>query len=225
MKTIDLRSFAVKTAATSRFALASLALSCVGIAAAQTAPNKFCVLQAEAALVSTKDGQAAVAELQKVLDPKKTDLEKKQNVIKEKQDQLAKGGNTMSQTAKDSLTREIDTMNKTFTREVEDYNAEAENQQRKVMDSLSGRMKQVLDLYAKDHGCMVVFNIADQNTPIVYFSDTADITAGVVEMYDKTQGSPAKPAATKPTSSTPPAAKPQVTTPTPPPPAAVKKQP
>jgi Skp family chaperone for outer membrane proteins len=232
MKTIDLRSFAVKTTAAKRvrFALISLALGCAGIASAQSAaPTKFCVLQAEAALVSTKDGQTAVAELQKILDPKKTDLEKKQSAIKDKQDQLAKGGNTMSQTAKDNLTREIDTMNKTFTREVEDYNAEAENQQRKVMDQLSARMKQVLDLYAKDHGCMVVFNIADQNTPIVYFSDTADITAGVVEMYDKTQASPAKPGAAKPTSVVPPATKPPAATgapsQTPPATAPAKKQP
>src|SRR6516162_160968 len=223
MTLIDLRSFAVKI---NVFALTCLTVA-AGIASAQTsAPTRFCIIQAEAALVSTKEGQAAMAELQKALDPKKADLEKKQGAIKDKQDQLAKGGNTMSQSAKDNLTREIDSLNKTFTREVEDYNADAENQNRKVFDGLSSRMKQVLDLYAKDHGCAVVFNIADQNTPIVYFSDTADITAGVVEMYDKTQGSPAKPAATKPTSGTPPAAKPPITTPTAPPPAApAKKQP
>jgi Skp family chaperone for outer membrane proteins len=205
---------------------ALLIVAAAGLAPAQTAtPTKFCVIQAEAALVGTKDGQAAVGELQKVLDPKKADLEKKQGAIKDKQEQLSKGGNTMSQTAKDNLTREIDTLNKTFTREVEDYNAEAENQQRKVMDTLSSRMKQVLDLYAKDHGCAVVFNIADQNTPIVYFSDTTDITAAVVEMYDKTQPSGTKvPAATRP--ATPPAAKPPAATGTTPPPASpAKKQP
>jgi Skp family chaperone for outer membrane proteins len=225
MTSIDLRSFAVRTTV---FALICLPFAAAGIASAQTAPpTRFCIIQAEAALVSTKEGQAAMAELQKALDPKKSELEKKQGAIKDKQDQLAKGGNTMSQTAKDSLTREIDTLNKTFTREVEDYNAEAENQNRKVFDSLSSRMKQVLDLYAKDHGCAVVFNIADQNTPIVYFSDTVDITAAVVEMYDKTQGSAAaKPAGAKPVTTTPPAAKPQITTPiVPPPTAPAKKQP
>jgi len=204
---------------------ALLIVAAAGLAPAQTsAPTKFCVIQAEAALVGTKDGQAAVAELQKVLDPRKADLEKKQGAIKDKQEQLSKGGNTMSQTAKDNLTREIDTLNKTFTREVEDYNAEAENQQRKVMDTLSLRMKQVLDLYAKDHACAVVFNIADQNTPIVYFSDTTDITAAVVEMYDKTQPTASKPAATKPVA--PPAVKPPAATGTTPPPASpAKKQP
>jgi Skp family chaperone for outer membrane proteins len=226
MTTIDLRSFAVRITV---FALICLTLAAAGIASAQTAaPTKFCIIQAEAALVSTKDGQAAMAELQKALDPKKSELEKKQGAIKDKQDQLAKGGNTMSQSAKDNLTREIDSLNKTFTREVEDYNADAENQNRKVFDGLSSRMKQVLDLYAKDHGCAVVFNIADQNTPIVYFSDTIDITAAVVEMYDKTQGSgAAKPAAGKPVITTPPAAKPPVATPVPTPPGAApaKKQP
>jgi hypothetical protein len=92
-------------------------------------------------------------------------------------------------------------------------------------------MKQVIDLYAKDHGCAVVFNVADQNTPIVYACDSCDITTAVVDMYDKTQASgktaPAKPATSTP--ATPPAAKPPASgtpsAPTATPPSATKKQP
>lgn len=212
------------------FALCCLTVA-GGFAHAQSAAaSKFCVIQAEAALVSTKDGQAAVGELEKQLNPKKTGLQKQQADIQEMQDKLQKQSNTLSQTAKDEQARAIDAANKKFNRDVEDYNAEAENLQRKAMDGLTGRMKQVIDLYAKDHGCAVVFNVADQNTPIVYACDSCDITTAVVDMYDKTQSSgkaaPAKPA----TSTTPPAAKPPVGTtpaapPTATPPSATKKQP
>jgi Skp family chaperone for outer membrane proteins len=193
-----------------------IALCCLtvaaGLAHAQaSAPSKFCVIQAEAALVSTKDGQAAVAELEKTLNPKKTALQKQQADIQEMQDKLQKGANTLSQTAKDEQSRAIDAANKKFNRDVEDYNAEAENAQRKAMDGLTGRMKQVIDLYAKDHGCAVVFNVADQNTPIVYACDSCDITTAVVDMYDKTQTS-AKPAPAKPVGSAPSAAKPPAPT-------------
>lgn len=193
----------------------ALALSCLTLAtrfaAAQAAsPTKFCVIQAEAALVSTKDGQVGVAELQKQLDPKKTDLEKKQNALREKQENLQRQTNTISQTRRDELTREIDQLNKSFTREVEDYNAEAENAQRKVLDGLTERLKPVIDKYAKENGCAIVFNVSDPNTPVLYISDSIDITKEVVDLYDKTVSgkpatAPAKPvsAAPKPTSTAP----------------------
>jgi Skp family chaperone for outer membrane proteins len=139
---------------------------------------------------------------------------------------LQKGANTMSQTAKDEQTRKIDAANKKFQRDVEDYNAEADNAQRKMLDGLTPRMKQVIDLYAKDHGCAVVFNVADQNTPIVYVADSSDITTAVVDMYDKTQAvsktAPAK-SATPPAGAKP-AVTPPVTTAPAPPPAAPPKQ-
>jgi len=210
------------------------ALCCLMVAAEWSygqapAPTKFCVIQAEAALVSTKDGQAAVADLEKQLNPKKSALQKQQADIQEMQDKLQKQANTLSQTAKDEEARKIDAANKKFNRDVEDYNAEAENAQRKAMDGLTGRMKQVIDLYAKDHGCAVVMNVADQNTPIIYACDSCDITTAVVDLYDKTQASartaPAKPASS--TSAAPSAVKPPAAplTPTATPPSGAKKQP
>jgi outer membrane protein len=200
-----------------------------GVAHAQAtgAPTRFCVIQAEAALVNTKDGQAAVAELEKTLSPKKTTLQKQQAELQEMQQVLQKGANTMSQTAKDEQTRKIDSANKKFQRDVEDYNAEADNAQRKMLDGLTPRMKQVIDLYAKDHGCAVVFNVADQNTPIVYVADSSDITTAVVDMYDKTQAAsksaPAK-SATPPAGAKPAATPPAAATPAPPPAAPPKTQ-
>jgi outer membrane protein len=199
-----------------------------GLAHAQApaAPTRFCVIQAEAALVNTKDGQAAVAELEKTLNPKKSSLQKQQGDLQEMQQVLQKGANTMSQTAKDEQTRKIDSANKKFQRDVEDYNAEADNAQRRMLDGLTPRMKQVIDLYAKDHGCAVVFNVADQNTPIVYVSDSSDITTAVVDLYDKTQAAsksaPVK-SATPPAGAKPAPTPPAATAPAPPP-AAPPKQ-
>jgi len=203
----------------------AIALSCLisgaaGIATAQSAaPSKFCVIQAEAALVSTKDGQAGVADLQKTLDPKKADLEKKQSAIRDKQDTLQRQSTTMSQTRKDELTREIDQLNKSFTREVEDYNAEAENAQRKVLDGLTEKLKPVIDRYAKENGCAIVFNVSDPNTPVLYISDSIDITKEVVDLYDKTVAGKPSAAPAKPTTAAP---KPAITAPAP---APAKKQP
>ena len=155
--------------------------------------------------MSTKDGQTAVAELEKQLNPKKSSLQKQQADIQEMQDKLQKGANTLTQSAKDEQSRAIDSDTKKFQRDAEDYNAEAQNAWRKAMEGISGRLKQVINLYAKDHGCGVVLNVEDQNMPVIYFCGSCDITNGVVDLYDKTQAA-AKPAPTQPVTAAPPSA-------------------
>jgi Skp family chaperone for outer membrane proteins len=203
----------------------------VGVVYAQTAaPSKVCVIQADTALVNTKEGHTALAELEKTQNPKKAALQKQQADIQEMQDKLQKGANTLSQSAKDEQSRAIDSATKKLNRDAEDYNAEAQNTSRKAMEGITSRLKQAINLYAKDHECGVVINVEDQNTPVIYFCDSCDITNGVVDLYDKSQAA-AKPAAAQPVTPTPPsAAKPPgaapaaaaPSAPTPPP---AKKQP
>jgi outer membrane protein len=68
-------------------ATASLAIAVAGIAAAQ-APTKIAVIQIQGALVATKEGQKAAADLETKMAPRKKDLESKQSEIKDLQDRL-----------------------------------------------------------------------------------------------------------------------------------------
>src|SRR6266571_5378902 len=118
-----MRSFVVKTYTV----LFGLMIATAGICAAQaaaSAPVKVGVIQIQAAIVQTKDGQAAAADLETRLGPRRKELEKQQNDVKELQDKLQRGGNTLSQTAKDDLQRQIDQRTKSFNRDMEDAQAE-----------------------------------------------------------------------------------------------------
>ena len=202
-----------------------LALCCLmvmtGVVYGQTAaPSKVCVIQADTALVNTKEGHTALAELEKTQNPKKAALQKQQADVQEMQDKLQKGANTLSQSARDEQSRAIDSASKKLNRDAENYNVEAQNAWRKAMDGITGRLKQAINLYAKDHGCGAVINVEDQNMPVIYFCGSCDITNGVVDLYDKTQAA-AKPAPTQPVTSAPPSAAP----PSPPTRPPAKKQP
>src|ERR1019366_7361680 len=134
-------------------ALAILSTAMAAVAAAQSgAPNKVGVIQIQSALVATKDGQKAAKELEEKMAPRKKELDGKQAEIRDLQERLAKGGNTLSDSAKDELTRNIDTKTKTFNRQVEDAQAELETQQRQVLNSLGQKMMQVIDKYAQANG-------------------------------------------------------------------------
>jgi outer membrane protein len=201
-------------------------LATAAVAAAQApaaAPMKVGVIQIQAAIVQTKDGQAAAADLENRLGPKRKELEKQQNDIKDLQDKLQRGGNTLSQTAKDDLQRQIDQRTKSFNREMEDAQAEFQAEQQKLVNELGGKLMQIIDKYAQANGYSVILDVSNENTPVLYASNTVDITKDVIDMYDKQ--APSLPASSKPVTG----ARPAVPSPVkpvaaPPAPAPAKKQ-
>jgi outer membrane protein len=193
-------------------ALPLLALFAASFAGAQT-PTKVGVIQIQTALVSTKDGQKAVAELEGRMAPKQKEMERKRSEIQELQDKLSKGGNAMAQGAKDDLARSIDQKTKSYNRDMEDARAELEQEQRKLLEELSGKMQVVIDKFALANGYAILLDVSNQATNVLYVATGVDITKDVIEMYDKTTASAptsAKPAApaTKPAAPAAPAATP-----------------
>jgi outer membrane protein len=165
-----------------------------GQTAAAPAPTKVGIIQIQAALLQTKDGQKAAAEMDAKFAPKKQELDKKNAELQQLQNQYRQGQNTMSEDAKTKLARDIDQRTKLLQRDVDDAQAEYEQEQSKVLGALSEKMRKVLDKYALDHGYAVILDISSQQTPIVYFSNTIDVTADIIQAYDKTYAAAAAPA-------------------------------
>ena len=193
------------------FAIAVLGAGMAGMAMAQApaaapaassaAPTKVGVIQIQAALAATKEGQKAAAELEVKLSPRKKDLESKQAEIKDLQERLQRGGNTLSDSAKEDLTRNIDTKTKSYNRQLEDAQAELEQEQQKLVNVLGQKMMAVIDKFAQQNGFAIVLDVSNQNTPVLYASNTVDITKEVIDLYDKTvftQTPAASPAAARP---------------------------
>jgi len=165
-------------------------------AAASAPPTKVAVIQIQAALAATKEGQKAAADLEVKLSPRKKDLDGKQAEIKDLQERLQRGGNTLSDSAKEDLTRNIDTKTKSYNRELEDAQAELEQEQQKVVGTLGQKMMAVIDKYAQQNGFAIVLDVSSQNTPVLYASNTVDITKEVIDLYDKTVFTPSAAPAT-----------------------------
>jgi outer membrane protein len=149
------------------------------------AAQKVGVINIQAALVSTKDGQKAASELEGKRAPKTKDLEKKQGEIRSLQESLNRGGNAMSEQAKAELVRNIDTRTKSFNRELEDAQAEWQQDQDRVLQDLGQKMMAVIDKYAKDNGFSLILDVSNPQTPVLYASNTIDVTKDIVDLYDK----------------------------------------
>lgn len=169
-------------------------------------PTKVAVIQIQSALVSTHDGQKAVADFQSSLQPKKAALDKKASEIRDLQDKLQRGGAAMADAAKAELQRTIEVKTKDYNRDVEDATADANDAQRKMLDVLGQKMMKVIDQYAQTNGYAVILDVSNPNTPVLYASNTVDITRQIIELYDKMNPGPAQTSTTKPAAA--PAARP-----------------
>jgi outer membrane protein len=180
-----------------------LGLGAALVASAQS-NGKVAVMNVQAAMIGTKDGQKAIAGLQQQFGPRKAELEKRQTEIAQLQDQLNKAA-TDDDRAR--LTREVDQKTKSFNREREDAAAEVDQAEQKIMSELGGKIVALSQKYAKEHGYTWIVDIGSPRTPVVYYSEAINITKDVIDLYDK--------GGYTPPSGTAPAAKPVVPAPRP----------
>jgi outer membrane protein len=176
----EIRSFTVKSKV---FLWPVLALAVTLTASAQQ--GKFAVINIQGALMGTKDGQKAAAELQSKTAPKKKELEQKQNEINVLQDQLNKGSNTLSEAAKSDLYKKIEYQKKALQREVEDAQADLEADQQKILQQLGEKILSVIQKYSRDNGYTLVVDVSSPQTPVLWASPSIDITKEIIELYDK----------------------------------------
>ncbi len=183
-------------------ALLAVGLHATAGAQATSAPaagptgNKVAVIEIQAAIFQTKDGQKALADLQTKFNPKKSEFERRRAEIASTQDQYTKGANTLSEEARARLMRDIDTKTKALNRDTDDANQDLEAENQKIMNELGGKMLQVINKYSTDKGYVLVLDVSAQTTPVIYASNTIDITRDIIDLYDKsaTTLQPVKPA-------------------------------
>lgn len=183
-----------------KFVLFSLcAAAALGIVSAQTAPAKVGTINIQGAILGTKEGQKAAQELDQkygAASQRRKTLESRQGEINALKDRMQKTSNTASADQKEQLARDIDTKTKAFNREMEDAQAESEQDQQRILQEIGGKMMAVIQKYAVDKGYAMILDTSNQQTPVIWASDTVDVTRDVIALYDQNAPSMAAPPAT-----------------------------
>lgn len=162
---------------------------------AQVAPTKVGIIHIQNAIIGTKDGQVAAKSLEERFMPRRKEVEKKQADIGAMQNQLRASSNTASEDVKNKLMRDIDVKQKSLQRDAEDFQAEVDQEQQKVLGELGGKIMAVIDKYATDNGYAIVIDVSSQQSPVLYAATAIDITREIVGLYDRNAPSAAKPPA------------------------------
>lgn len=174
----------------SRFGAPLLALGFCTMAFGQAAtpPVKVGIINIQQAILQTKDGQKAAADLNAKFDPKRKEVDRKQTELQTMETQYRSGANTMSEEAKQKMMRDIDQRRKVLQRDMDDANAELEAEQGRIWQELGQKLMSVIDRYAGEKGFALILDVSSPQTPVLYASNTIDITRDIVGLYDNQAG-------------------------------------
>jgi outer membrane protein len=165
-------------------------------AAAPAGPAKIAVVAFQVAVAQTNEGQRNFADLQKKYDPKRQQLKSLNDDIETLTKQLQTQGDKLSEPERTSRAKTIDDKKKQLQREAEDAQNDMQQEMQQLYNSLASKVYDVLAGYAQQHGYTLVLDVAQQQTPVLYATDSTNITKAVIEAYNVKSGVPAPPTQT-----------------------------
>jgi outer membrane protein len=186
------------------FASVATLASCLAMsAAAQTADTtaapaagtpKIAVIVFQEAVAQTNDFQRKFADLQKKYAPKRDELKTLGDQVATLQKELQTQGATLSDAERAKRAKVIDDKQKQLKRTGQDAQGEFQQEMQETFTGVAGKVAEVLNSYAKDHGYTVVLDGGNQQLPVVlYANPSADITKAVIDAYNVKSGVPAPP--------------------------------
>jgi outer membrane protein len=149
------------------------------------APSKIGVINVRQAIVATKEGTQASAQLNVQFTPRQNDLASLNKQIEDLQSRLNNGARTLSDDEKARLQRQGELLSHQFQRKQDDLNEELTAAQGDIVDTIGRKMFDIIDRYARDNGYTVVLDTSAQGSPVVYGAAQLDITQDIVGLYDK----------------------------------------
>jgi outer membrane protein len=148
------------------------------------AASHVAVLQFQEAVLSTQEGQQATAALKTKFDPRKAALERRQAELEALQQKIQKGGAGLTRETLAKMQTDLTAGGRNLNRDADDLNAEVQEEEGKIMQSMASKMGAVIQKYASDHGFSVVLDVSSQQTPVLWAAQSANITAEIVKQYD-----------------------------------------
>lgn len=188
------RSLALIATLASGFVLSAAAQTTTAPAAAAPAgPAKIAVIAFQVAVAQTNEGQRNFADLQKKYDPKRQQLKALSDEVDNLTKQLQAQGDKLSPAEQQSRAKAIDDKKKQLQREAEDAQNDFQSEMQELYNGLASKVYDVLAGYSQQHGYTLVLDVAQQQNPVLYASESTNITKQIIDAYNVKSGVPAPP--------------------------------
>ena len=145
-------------------------------------------------MAQTNEGQRNFADLQKKYEPKRAQLKSLADEIDSLEKQLQAQGDKLSDIERANRAKTIDDKKKQAQRLQEDATTDLQGEMQETYNGLASKVYDVLASYAQQHGYTLVLDVAQQQTPVLYATESTNITKAVIDAYNVKSGVPAPPA-------------------------------
>jgi Skp family chaperone for outer membrane proteins len=164
---------------------------------AQAGP-KVGIVSIQDAITATNEGQKEAAALQARFGGRQNALKAQNDEIVALQSDLQAKGDKLNDEERASRVKAITDKQKILQRNGEDFQAEVTAAEQEVVNRLGKKMLEILDKYAKDNGFTVVLDVSNPQSPVLWASQTTNITKDLVDAYNAASGVAAQPRPTAP---------------------------
>jgi len=209
MKRVTLGSLPLVCLLASGIGASAFAQSAAGAAAPSSASagvSKVAVINFQAAVAQTNEGQRNFGELQKKFDPKRAQLKTLQDEIDSLKKQLQASGDKLSDAERATRLKTIDEKEKAYQRSGEDASNDFQQEMQTTYQQLAEKVFGTVQAYAEQNGFTVVLDDtpSQQAAPtVLWASKGTDITAAVIQAYNAKSGVPAPAASSVPSAPAP----------------------
>lgn len=171
-------------------------------------PTKVAIINIQAAIANTNEGQRDLDALQKKFEPKQIELKSLSDEVDNLKKQLQAQTDKLNDDERNKRVQTIETKQKTLQRDLEDAQNDYQTQSNEIAQRIGSKLMQSLDAYAKQNGYAVVVDVSSQQSPVLWAAPQVDITKPVIDAYNVVSGvaaPAARPAGAAPTASNTPA--------------------
>jgi outer membrane protein len=165
-------------------------------ATAPAGPTRIAVIQFEAVVAQTNEGQRAFGELNTKFQPKQQQIKQESDEVDTLKKDLQTSGDKLSDVERQTRLRTIDEKEKTLQRNVEDARNDFSGEMNEKFSTIAQKVAAVMAKYAQDNGYTVVLDAGSQQqqSPILWASESTNISEAVIQAYNKQSGVPPQPA-------------------------------
>jgi len=160
--------------------------------AAQAQENKFAYIDAQRLLLESIPGKEAAGQMEKLQKDKQAQLEKLETSIKKLGEQLAAKTPAMSEKAKNDLEDQYQRQLRDRERFLKDAQEELRKKEAALIKPIRDDLDKIIDDYGRKNNIDLILDVKAPG--VIYASDRIDITAAILDLYNKQAQS--KPAAT-----------------------------
>ena len=152
------------------------------------AQQRIAVFNPDRAVAESEEGRQRLEQVQGLVLELQTKLAEQQEALDELQQRRVTQERALSASALAALDREIQDAATQLERDSQDADRDLLAEQDVLLTPIYAKVQQIFQEYVNEQQYALILNIANPESPVIFFSDTIDLTTEIIRRLDSSSG-------------------------------------